>query len=347
VQASVIDPPAGERIALPSAGDLAASLPVRGATGELVSRTRQAIRDAIHGRDRERLLVIVGPCSIHSTSGALAYARSLVPVIDRTADRLIVVMRTYFEKPRSTLGWKGLIHDPNLDGSFALDTGIARARALLRDINDLGVPCASELLDPILAPYLSDLLSWVAIGARTSESQLHRELASGLELPVGFKNSTAGSIDVALNAMVSAARPHTTAGLSHEGAPIAYRTAGNPDTHLVLRGGRSGPNYFLEHMSTAIKEGRRRGISRPLLIDCSHDNSGFDPKQQVNVCREVQQLRSQVGSGLLGVQLESHLRGGRQDWSPDRIPSHDQSITDPCMSWEETEPLLDLLADMR
>jgi len=244
------------------------------------------------------------------------------------------------------VGWKGLIHDPHLDDSGAIGDGLELARRLLCELNERGVPCASELLDPLVAPYLVDLLSWAAIGARTSESQIHRELASGLPLPIGFKNSTSGDLSVAVHAMVAAQRPHSRLEVAQNGALHARRTSGNPDAHLVLRGGHTGPNYFPEPVQLAIKRGREQGTRRPVVVDCSHGNSGFDPARQPEVCREVISDRSVLANGVLGVQLESHIEAGSQRLGRGRAPSPVCSITDPCMGWKETERLLLELASL-
>jgi 3-deoxy-7-phosphoheptulonate synthase len=305
-----------------------------------VLATRRAIRDVLHGRDRRRLLVIVGPCSIHDPDAALDYAARLVRVAERTRDELIVVMRTYFEKPRTTVGWKGLINDPQLDGSCDIPLGLQRARATLLQINELGLACASEMLDPVVPQYIADLLSWAAIGARTTESQTHREMASGLSMPVGFKNGTDGDLTVALNAMISARHPHHFVGINPDGAVSVIRTAGNPDRHIVLRGGARGPNHRPEDIDRAAALVAGEGIARPILIDCSHDNSSKDHTRQARVCRDA---LAQVWAGdirVAGVMLESNLHAGRQDWLPDAPLRYGVSITDACIGWEETESLL-------
>ena len=314
--------------------------PVGPAEAELVRATRAAIRDVLHGRDRRRLLVVVGPCSIHDPEAALDYARRLADVARATRDQLVVVMRTYFEKPRTTVGWKGLINDPHLDGSCDVAAGLQLARRLLLDVIRLGVPCGSELLDPITPQYVADLLSWAAIGARTSESQTHREMASGLSMPVGFKNGTDGSLQIALDAMVSARHPHTFVGIDVDGVTSVIRTHGNPDRHIVLRGGRAQANHHPDDVARAAKLVAGEAVPRPIMIDCSHGNSGKDPARQVRVGREV---LAQVRAGqesVMGLLVESNLVHGRQDWAPGASLTYGQSITDACLGWTETEELL-------
>ena len=300
---------------------------------------RHSIRDLLSGRD-PRLLVVVGPCSIHDPVAALDYARRLARVAAATRDALFLVMRTYFEKPRTRVGWPGLMKDPDLDGSGDAARGIALARRLLVAINELGVPCGSELVDPSTHHYLDDLLAWAAIGARTSESQIHREMASGLPLPVGFKNGTDGRLDVALNGVLAARQPHHAIGLDAEGELVVRRTAGNPDAHLVLRGGDSGPNYSRDVVARAAGHPAVLPLQRPVLVDCSHGNSGRDPARQPDVLADVIRQVQSGQEGLLGVMLESHVRPGRQDWRPDRPLAYGVSITDACLGWEETEALL-------
>jgi 3-deoxy-7-phosphoheptulonate synthase len=321
-----------------------ADQPLTARAAEVVLETRRAIRDVLHGRDRKRLLVVVGPCSIHDPEAALDYARRLVRVAETTRDRLIIVMRTYFEKPRTTVGWKGLINDPRLDGSCDIENGLQIARRILLEINELGLPCGGEVLDPITPQYISDLLSWASIGARTIESQTHREMASGLSMPIGFKNSTDGGLQVALHAMISARHPHTFLGISTDGATAMIRTAGNPDRHVVLRGGSSGPNYSPADIIRAADLVAGEGVARPVMIDCSHGNSSKDYTRQPLVCRDVlTQLGSSRGA-VMGLLLESNLQPGRQDWEAGTTLRYGVSITDACIGWDETETLLDEIA---
>jgi 3-deoxy-7-phosphoheptulonate synthase len=286
--------------------------------------------------------MIVGPCSIHDPGAALEYAGRLARVAAATADALLILMRAYFEKPRTTVGWKGLINDPLLDGSCDLAAGIESARRVLLDVNHLGLPCATEMLDPLAPPYLADLVSWAAIGARTSASQTHREMASGLSIPVGFKNGTDGGLAQAANAVISARHPHTFIGIDPGGVTALVRTRGNPDGHIVLRGGEGGPNYAAEHVAraAALAALAGGGARRPVLVDCSHDNSQKDPARQAAVCRTVLDQFCAGQGAILGMMLESHLLPGRQAWAPGAPLRHGVSITDACIGWEETEALL-------
>ena len=312
---------------------------------DTVRRARATVRSLVHGDDPARLLVVVGPCSIHDEDQALFYAQKLRRLAERTEDALVVLMRTYFEKPRTTVGWKGLINDPHLDGSCDIALGLSLARRILLRINELGLPCATEVLDPVTPQYLADLVSWAAIGARTTESQTHRELASGLSMPVGFKNGTDGTLATAANALVSAGSPHTFLGIDPAGATAVVRTRGNPDRHLVLRGGSTGPNYGAEYVREAAALARERGIVRGVMVDCSHDNSGSEPTRQPEVCRSVLAQLEGGDSAVLGVMLESHLETGRQDWALGRPLRRGVSLTDPCLGWEETETLLEEVAE--
>jgi 3-deoxy-7-phosphoheptulonate synthase len=289
-------------------------------------------------------LVVVGPCSIHDPEAALDYARRLVRVAEANRDRLIIVMRTYFEKPRTTVGWKGLINDPHLDGSCDIANGLQIARRILLEINELGLPCGGEVLDPITPQYISDLLSWASIGARTIESQTHREMASGLSMPIGFKNSTDGSLQVALHAMISARHPHTFLGISTDGATAMIKTAGNPDRHVVLRGGGSGPNYSAADVTRAAGLVASEGVARPVMIDCSHGNSSKDYTRQPLVCRDVLTQLDTSRGAIMGLLLESNLQPGRQDWEAGTTLRYGVSITDACIGWDETETLLGEIA---
>ncbi|MBI1816778.1 MAG: 3-deoxy-7-phosphoheptulonate synthase [Deltaproteobacteria bacterium] len=322
-----------------------AKLPRTERVTEVVLHARRAIRDIIHGRDRLRLLAVVGPCSIHDPEAALDYARRLVRVADAVGDHVVVVMRTYFEKPRTTIGWKGLINDPHLDGSCDIAVGLELARRILLEINELGLPCGYEALDPVTPQYIADLLSWAAIGARTTESQTHRELASGLSMPVGFKNGTDGGLEVALNAMISARAPHAFLGINPDGVTSVVRTGGNPDRHIVLRGGSGKPNYAPADVARAAALVVDEAITRPIMVDCSHDNSMKDHTRQPQVCRDV---LAQVRAGqerIMGVLLESNLKPGKQTWKPNVPLAYGVSITDACIGWDDTEALLYEIAD--
>jgi 3-deoxy-7-phosphoheptulonate synthase len=319
-------------------------LPLSDAGGAAVQAARRAIGAVLAGRD-DRLLAIVGPCSIHDPAAALDYAKRLKPVADRLARDLLVVMRVYFEKPRTTIGWKGLINDPHLDGSFQVNTGLRLARRLLLDINAAGLPIGTEFLDTTLGQYYADLVAWAAIGARTTESQIHRELASGLSMPVGFKNRTDGDLQVAVDAIVSARHPHCFPSLTREGAPAILATTGNPEGHLVLRGGsRTGPNFDAKHIAQAADLLRKATVPAAIVVDCSHGNSGKQHDQQPQVAAD---LAAQVANGeraVVGVMLESHLVAGAQKYEPGKPPVYGQSITDACLSFDETVPVLEKLA---
>ncbi|HSE58375.1 MAG TPA: 3-deoxy-7-phosphoheptulonate synthase [Nitrospiraceae bacterium] len=329
---------------LPSPRQVKTKLPLTEQASSVVYETRQAIRNILHGIDRDRLLVIVGPCSIHDPDAAYDYADRLKTVADALRDRVLIVMRTYFEKPRTTVGWKGLINDPHLDGTCDIALGIELARTILLNINHRGIPCASELLDPVVPQYIADLVSWAAIGARTTESQTHREMASGLSMPIGFKNGTEGSFQVAINAMVAARTPHHFVGINADGATSIIKTTGNPDRHIVLRGGGGRTNYGAEDIARAEAAVASEGLARPIMVDCSHDNSGKNHQRQVEVAREVVAQFDQGRRSIMGLMLESHLQPGRQTWEPNKPLAYGVSITDPCLSWSDTEALLHDLA---
>jgi 3-deoxy-7-phosphoheptulonate synthase len=306
----------------------------------LVEKTRREAKAILRGED-DRLLVIVGPCSIHDPESAREYACRLATLSREVADRYLVVMRVYFEKPRTTIGWKGFINDPNLDESCDMAKGILLARKLLLDILDLGLPAATEFLDPIIPQYTADLITWAAIGARTTESQTHREMASGLSMPVGFKNATDGSFQTAIDAMASACTPHSFLGIDQDGATSIIKTAGNPDSHVVLRGGRNGPNYSEEDVARAEQSLRKAGLQPSLMVDCSHSNSGKDPQRQPEVWKSILSQRAGGNRHLIGAMLESHLHFGSQPLPRDpSVLKYGVSITDACMDWETTASLL-------
>jgi 3-deoxy-7-phosphoheptulonate synthase len=326
--------------------ELKAKLPVTEGAARTVLAARRALRDAIHGRDARRLVVIVGPCSIHDPDAALEYAGRLAKAAEGLRDDLLVVMRTYFEKPRTTIGWKGLINDPHLDGSCDVGAGLELARGLLLELGGLGVACASEILDPFTPQFVADLLAWGGIGARTAESQTHRELASGLSMPIGFKNGTDGGLATAQNAMIAASHPHSFLGITPDGRSAVVTTTGNPDRHLVLRGGGGRTNYAREDVARAAALVADQAIARPIMIDCSHDNSGKDPARQGSVCRAVlSQLSGGRPQALLGLLIESFLEPGRQTWRKGEPLARGVSITDGCIGWGETETLLGEIAE--
>jgi 3-deoxy-7-phosphoheptulonate synthase len=318
-------------------------IPITERASELVGATRQAIAQALTGQD-PRLVIVVGPCSIHDTKAAVEYATRLLPLRERYADQLIVTMRSYFEKPRTSVGWKGLINDPDLDESFHINKGLRLARQLLVDLNDMGLPTASEFLDTQIPQYIADLTSWVAIGARTTESQVHRELASGLSMPVGFKNGTDGTTQTAVDAVLSARSPHLFPSVTKQGVSAIFETSGNDTCHVILRGGsRTGPNFDTAHVEEVCTRLRARGLRETVMIDCSHGNSHKDHRKQAAVAASIAEQVCAGSWHVMGVMLESHLVEGRQDYVPG-CATYGQSITDACLSLEQTEPILEQLA---
>ncbi|ULJ62730.1 3-deoxy-7-phosphoheptulonate synthase AroG [Wielerella bovis] len=314
-------------------------LPISDAAAELVVKTRQEISDLVHGKDN-RLLVIIGPCSIHDTKAAMEYAQRLLPLRKKYEKELLIVMRVYFEKPRTTVGWKGLINDPHLDGSFDINFGLRQARKLLLDLNNLGMPASTEFLDMITPQYYADLISWGAIGARTTESQVHRELASGLSCPVGFKNGTDGNLKIAIDAIGAASHPHHFLSVTKAGHSAIVHTSGNSDCHVILRGGKE-PNYSAEHVQAASEQLSKAGVTPKLMVDFSHANSRKDFRRQMEVAQDVAQQIQNGEQNIMGVMVESHLVEGRQD----KPECYGQSITDACIGWDTTEELLALLAE--
>lgn len=327
-------------VRLSSPDELAERLPISDRARETVLRYRREVQGILRGEDA-RFLVIAGPCSIHDEDAALEYADRLRSLADQVKDEILLVMRVYFEKPRTILGWKGLIYDPRLDGTFAIEEGLERARRLLLQINERGVPAATEFLDPIVPQYLADLVTWAAIGARTTESQTHRQMASGLSTPVGFKNTTAGSIKIAADAIQAAREPQGFLGIDHQGQAAEVYTTGNPDCHLVLRGGDDGPNYDADAVASAQAILEKAGLPPRLIVDCSHMNAAKDHRNEGDVFRNVLEQRVAGNAGVVGVMLESHLNPGAQKLGDD--PSALQrgvSITDPCIGWAETEEIV-------
>ena len=314
-------------------------LPLDDKAAELVESTRNQIADLIHGRDN-RLLAVIGPCSIHDPKAAMEYARRLLPLRQKYEKELLIVMRVYFEKPRTTVGWKGLINDPYLDGTFDINFGLRQARRLLLDLNNLGMPASTEFLDMITPQYYADLISWGAIGARTTESQVHRELASGLSCPVGFKNGTDGNLKIAIDAIGAASHPHHFLSVTKAGHSAIVHTAGNPDCHVILRGGKE-PNYSAEHVRDAVAQLIKAGVSPRLMVDCSHANSRKDYTRQMEVAQDVAAQIRNGEQNIMGVMVESHLVEGRQD----KPETYGQSITDACIGWDTTEEMLALWAD--
>ena len=323
---------------------LAEELPATSEDETFVSESRNTVRRILANED-PRLLVVVGPCSIHDPAAALEYAEKLRDVAERLADRLFLVMRVYFEKPRTVMGWKGLINDPDLDGSYHINTGLRLARKLLLDICRLQLPAGTEFLDTTFGQFYADLVSWGAIGARTAESQVHRELASGLSMPVGIKNRTDGNLQVAVDAILAARNRHLFPSLTKEGAPAIFETRGNRHGHLVLRGGSdTGPNYSPEDVAKARTALNAAGLPPAIMVDLSHGNSGKDPQRQCSVAQSVGEQVASGGSPIRGVMIESHLVAGRQDIDNPEKLRYGQSITDACLSFDETVPVLERLA---
>jgi len=312
-------------------------------TEELTYNTRQAIHRLLHGSD-DRILVIIGPCSIHDPKAGLEYARKLVEMRKELERDLVVVMRVYFEKPRSTVGWKGLINDPDLDGSFNINKGLRLARQFLLEVNELGLSAGNEFLDMISPQYYADLVSWGAIGARTTESQVHRELASGLSCPVGFKNGTDGNVRIAVDALKAARTPHHFLSVTKEGHSAIVSTNGNEDCHIILRGGKH-PNYDAASVDAAAKDLAASGLEQRLMVDCSHSNSQKMYQRQIDVAREVARQVAAGEDRVIGVMVESHLKAGRQDLVPGKPLAYGQSITDACIGWEDSVPVLKNLAE--
>ena len=320
--------------------------PVTPETEQTASQARVALHRILHGQD-DRLMVVIGPCSIHDPNAALEYARRLVEQRRRFAGELEVIMRVYFEKPRTTVGWKGMINDPYMDNSFRINDGLRMARELLRDINELGLPAGTEFLDVISPQYIADLISWGAIGARTTESQVHRELASGLSCPVGFKNGTDGNIKIAADAIKAASQAHHFLSVTKGGHSAIVSTAGNEDCHIILRGGKT-PNYDAASVEEACKQLAANGLAGRLMIDASHANSSKNPQNQVPVCADIGRQIAAGDTRIVGVMVESHLVGGRQDLVPGKELTYGQSVTDGCIDWETSIAVLeDLAASVR
>lgn len=333
---------------LPAPHEILSALPLTPEIMEHIGRSREETESILARRDK-RILLICGPCSIDSPPAALEYAVRLKSIQEKISDKMFLIMRVYFEKPRTTVGWKGLVYDPDIDDSFHIEKGLRLARRLLIRLAEMGIPAATEFLEPIIPQYYADLISWAAIGARTSESQTHRQLASGLSMPVGFKNSTDGSIAVAVNAVRAAREKHSFLGVINDGRTGVFTTAGNPCCHIVLRGGFHAPNYTSEHIAFAKELMRREKITPSVVIDCSHANSRSNPVNQPEILNDIVSQINDGEEAISGVMLESYIKQGRQNILPDRgklIPG--LSVTDPCLGWEETErAVLDAYARLK
>ncbi|WP_392565769.1 3-deoxy-7-phosphoheptulonate synthase [Utexia brackfieldae] len=319
--------------------DLKNRFPLSEKLAQQIADSRQTIVDILERRD-PRLLIVCGPCSIHDPEAAITYAHQLKNLADELGDKLYIVMRVYFEKPRTTVGWKGLINDPHMDNSFNIEHGLFLARQLLTDIAEIGLPLATEALDPNTPQYLGDLISWAAIGARTTESQTHREMASGLSMPIGFKNGTDGSMDVAINAMKSASMPHRFVGINQQGQVSVLQTAGNPHGHVILRGGKA-PNYDAQSVTECENQMKKAGLVPTLMVDCSHANSNKDYKRQPLVARSVMDQINTGNHSIIGLMIESNINEGNQssELTKDKL-AYGVSVTDACINWQETEKLL-------
>jgi len=328
-------------VVMPSPADVRAMLPLPAQAARAVAAGRRAIRDILERRDR-RLLVVVGPCSIHDPVAALDYAQRLAGLAREVADSMLIVMRVYFEKPRTSVGWKGLINDPRMDGSFRVAEGMHTARQLLLEIGALGLPAAIEALDPVSPHYLNDLIGWAAIGARTTESQTHRELASGLPVPVGFKNGTDGGVETAIHAIRAAGRGHAYLGIDAQGRAAVVHTDGNPHAHLVLRGGSSGPNYDAPGVARAERALREADLTPTILVDCAHGNSGKDHRRQSAVLESVLAQKRAGNESIVGVMIESFIEAGNQPLGPGCQLRYGCSVTDPCVDWPTTQAMLRL-----
>ncbi|MBT3482267.1 MAG: 3-deoxy-7-phosphoheptulonate synthase [Opitutales bacterium] len=326
-----------QTVTLPAPHALIDEIPKSEAQADFISQSRQEIHRIIFGNDK-RLLLVVGPCSIHDIDAGIEYGKRLAALSERVSDRICLVMRVYFEKPRTSLGWKGLIMDPDLDGTANIDQGLRVARNFLRDIIDLGVPTATELLDPITPQYIADLVSWAAIGARTTESQTHRQMASGLSMPVGFKNGMDGTCQVAINAIKAASGVQTFLGINHDGQASAVTTAGNQNCHVVLRGGSSGPNFDTDSVAQTVADLQNAGLKEAIMIDCSHGNSSKQPEKQPEVLDAIVAQVEAGNDAIIGAMIESNLNRGSQKFpAPKEDLQYGVSITDGCIDWKATE----------
>lgn len=332
---------------LPTPAMIKEELPITDRAADLVAKSREEIQDIIQGRD-QRMLAIIGPCSIHDRKAAREYALKLQKLREEVQDEIVIVMRVYFEKPRTTVGWKGLINDPHLDGTYEVVEGLKLARAILLEFTDeIGLACSTEMLDPVAPQYLADLITWSAIGARTTESQIHREMASGLSMPVGFKNSTTGDLQVAINGIKSSLSPHSFIGINQEeGKACVFHTRGNKDAHLVMRGGSRGPNYTEEHIKAAEQQLENARIETGIMVDCSHANSNKDHTKQAVVLEDIIKQKKEGNKSIVGFMLESNLEGGNQPIPEDRsLLKYGVSITDKCVNWETTEEIVKKAAE--
>ncbi|EGU39525.1 phospho-2-dehydro-3-deoxyheptonate aldolase [Vibrio ichthyoenteri ATCC 700023] len=330
---------------MPAPVELSNAYPITDDVADRIAHSRRQIERILNGQDKQRLLVIVGPCSVHDTEAALDYANRLAAIQEQYKDELFVVMRTYFEKPRTVVGWKGLITDPNLDGSYALETGLHKARKLLLDINKLGLATATEFLDMVTGQYISDLITWGAIGARTTESQIHREMASALSCPVGFKNGTNGNIKIAIDAIRASKASHYFYSPDKNGRMTVYRTSGNPFGHVILRGGEQGTNFDAKSIEAACKQLEEFDLPQRLVVDFSHANCQKEHRKQIDVAKDICEQIKSGSTFIAGIMAESFIVEGNQPMDDLTALTYGQSITDPCLSWEDTANMLELLAN--
>jgi len=319
-------------------------LPLSEKAASGVVNARNTIKNVLYGNDN-RLMVLVGPCSIHDTKAAMEYALNLLKLKDELSEDLFIVMRVYFEKPRTTVGWKGLINDPNIDNSFKINQGLRQGRQLLQNLAGMGIPAATEFLDTIVPQFIADLIAWGAIGARTTESQVHRELASGLSMPVGFKNGTDGNVQIAIDAVSASRQPHHFLSVTKQGIAAIVQTKGNDSCHLILRGSKAGPNYDEESIQTVCKALQKSQLHQAVMVDCSHGNSAKDHLKQPGVAESIAKQIASGSTRISGVMLESHLVEGNQSYKQDGSAVYGKSITDACMSWDQTLPVLEKLAE--
>ena len=319
--------------------ELKSLFPMQEESNRTVIESREIISNILAKKDR-RMIAIVGPCSIHDPDAALEYAGKLKKLAETVRDTFYVVMRVYFEKPRTTVGWRGMIIDPDLDGSYDIEKGLKTARKLMLDISATGLPVGSEVLDPIIPQYISDLISWASIGARTTESQTHREMTSGLSMPVGFKNGTSGNLQLAFDALKSSKHPHSFLGIDQKGQTCVVNTKGNDAVHIILRGGRSGPNYYEETVEDAAERMEEEGLEPSIVVDCSHSNSGKNFRKQERVLRSVIEQKMRESRALVGFMMESNLSEGKQDIDEKKNLVYGCSVTDECVGWEETEEMV-------
>lgn len=315
------------------------SFPLTENIARIVSESRDTIRDILKKKDK-RLIAVIGPCSIHEEKSAVEYAEKLASLSKKVKDKIFIIMRAYFEKPRTTIGWKGIITDPYLNGTYNIEDGLKISRKILTIINSLGIPAATEMLDPIVPQYIADMISWAAIGARTTESQTHREMTSGLSMPIGFKNGTSGNIKLAVDAILSARHPHSFIGIDQKGVTCVVSTKGNNDTHIILRGGKAGPNYHEENIEEAEELMKASGIDPAIMIDCSHENSGKKAHKQFRVLKSVINQRSNGSTSIIGFMIESNLYCGSQKITSLDKMKYGVSVTDECIGWEDTEEMI-------